>query len=66
MMAKMLHSATQDDEAEDVGPRKPSLDGSKLPDYQVVRRYLGVGGVYAATEENGWLITGFLFRKDNP
>lgn len=66
MFAQMIRSATKDDESEDVGPRKPSLDGSKLPDYQVVRRYLGVGGAYGVTEETGWVITGFLFRKDNP
>jgi len=66
VMAGIIRSATKDDEADEVAPRKPALDGSKLPDYQVVRRYLGVGGLYATTEDTGWLITGFLFRKDNP
>jgi hypothetical protein len=66
LFAKMIQEATKDDESDDVGPRKPALDGTKLPDYQVVRRYLGVGGFYATTEDNGWLITGFLFRKDSP
>jgi hypothetical protein len=66
LMAGLIRQATKDDEADEVAPRKPALDGSKLPDYQVVRRYIGVSGLYATTEDTGWLITGFLFRKDNP
>jgi hypothetical protein len=62
MLAQIIHSA-QEELPEGV-VRKPQLDGSKLPDYQVARRYLGIGGTYIATEDNGWVIVGFLFRKD--
>ncbi|MBI2823626.1 MAG: hypothetical protein HYX69_02920 [Planctomycetia bacterium] len=64
VFAQIIRS-TQEEQPEGTA-RKPKLDGSKLPDYQVARRYLGIGGTYAATEENGWLVVGFLFRKDNP
>ena len=64
VLAQIIRSAQE--EQTDGTIRKPELDGSKLPDYQVARRYLGIGGTYAATEEDGWIVVGFLFRKDNP
>jgi hypothetical protein len=45
--------------------RKPMFDGSKLPRYEVVRRYLGTGGILATSEENGWLIVGFSLAKNS-
>ena len=62
VLAQIIRSAQEEDP--DAGPRKPKFDGSKLPDYQVARRYLGIGGTYIATEENGWIIVGFLFPND--
>ena len=62
VLAQIIRSAQEEDS--DAGPRKPKFDGSKLPDYQVARRYLGIGGTYAATEENGWIVVGFLFPND--
>ena len=44
--------------------RTQKLDGSKLPDYDVVRRYLGPAGVTTTTESDGWVITGFVLKKD--
>ncbi len=64
ILAQIIRSAQE--EQPDGTARKAELDGSKLPDYQVARRYLGIGGTYAATEENGWIVVGFLFRKDIP
>jgi len=48
--------------------RKQQIDGSKLPDYQVARRYLGPEGFYVHTEENGdgWLVVGVVLGKDPP
>lgn len=46
--------------------RQPQLDGSKLPDYQIVRRYLGPAGTAVASEDNGWFIVGFTLSKDTP
>jgi hypothetical protein len=44
--------------------RKARLDGSKLPDYDVVRRYLGVGGSYVTSEKDGWIMVGFVLNKE--
>lgn len=47
-------------------PRKPKFDGSKLPDFQVVRRYLGPAGSYAVNNADGWYIVGFTLNKEAP
>ena len=44
--------------------RKARLDGSKLPEFDVVRRYLGVSGSYVTSEKDGWLMVGFVLNKE--
>ena len=39
--------------------RQARLDGSKLPDYKLVQHYLGPGGSFSASEDEGWLLVGF-------
>jgi hypothetical protein len=39
--------------------RKPRLDGSKLPEYQLVQKYLGPAGSFVTSEKQGWFIVGF-------
>lgn len=39
--------------------RKPEIDGTKLPDFEKVRKYFGVGGGVAVTEDDGWYILNF-------
>ena len=52
-----------------LGPRKKGavreqkVDGAKMPDYQVVRRYLGPAGAFGTTEDQGWFIVGFTLKK---
>jgi hypothetical protein len=46
--------------------RKPLIDGSKLPPYDVVRKYLGTGGILATSDRDGWLIVGFSLTKNAP
>jgi len=43
--------------------RKQKIDGSELPDYDVVRRYLGPAGTFATSEEGGWFVVGFMLSK---
>jgi hypothetical protein len=43
--------------------RKQEIDAHTLPDYQVVRRHFGPGGVYVRTEQNGWLAVGCGLSK---
>jgi len=44
--------------------RKPRLDGSKLPEYKIVERYLGPAGSFATSEKDGWLLVGFTSGDD--
>jgi hypothetical protein len=39
--------------------RQPEIDGSKLPDFEYVRRNLGPAGMFGVSEENGWFFKGF-------
>jgi hypothetical protein len=34
-----------------------------LPDYQVVRRYLGSAGLQVTSEPEGWYLKGFTLTK---
>lgn len=43
--------------------RKQRIDGSKLPDYQVVARALGPAGLFAYSEQEGWVLVGFTLKK---
>jgi hypothetical protein len=44
--------------------RQPAIDGSKLPQFEAISKYLGNGGFYMQTEQNGWLIVGCLLKKE--
>ena len=44
--------------------RQPAIDGSKLPEFEAISKYLGNGGFYMQTEQNGWLIVGCLLKKE--
>ena len=43
--------------------REQQIDGTELPDYDAVRRYLGPAGFYIRTLEDGWMATGALLSK---
>ena len=62
LVGKALNSLLAPDEEGAV--REQEIDGSKLPDYQAVRRYLGPAGMYVRTEKDGWSITGCLLSKE--
>jgi hypothetical protein len=62
MIGKLLNSLLG--EGKEGVLRQQQIDGSKLPDYDLVRRYLGPAGLTATTEENGWMVTGFLLVKE--
>ena len=47
-------------------PRQQKLDGSQLPEYDTVRRYLGPAGLQATAEKDGWFIKGFTISKELP
>jgi hypothetical protein len=45
--------------------RNQELDGTNLPEFQTVRRYLGPAGLFTQSENEGWLISGVLVSKHN-
>ena len=61
MFGKMLNRILGSGEEGDV--REQEIDGTKLPDYQVVRRYLGPSGLYVRSLDEGWSVTGVLLTK---
>ena len=44
-------------------PRAQKIDAHLLPEFDVVRRYLGPAGAFMAVDQDGWLLTGFTLRK---
>jgi hypothetical protein len=46
-------------------PRPQKLDGSQLPEYDTVRRYLNPAGFQATAEEEGWFLKGFTLSKEH-
>ena len=43
--------------------RAQRIDGRQLPDYDVVRRYLGPAGLQITSEPAGWFLKGFTLAK---
>jgi hypothetical protein len=43
--------------------RDQKIDGSQMPDYDVVRRYLGAAGTAISSEPNGWFVKGYTLKK---
>lgn len=41
-----------------------ALDGSKLPDFDVLQKYLGPQGLYLVTDDDGLLIVNFELKKE--
>lgn len=46
--------------------RTQQFDGSKLPDYDFVRRALGPAGMFGRSEPTGWFAKGFLLGRLSP
>ncbi len=64
MVGKILNGLLGDDTEGTL--REQRIDGSKLPSYDMVRRYLGPAGMTMTSEKTGWLLTGFTLHKDAP
>jgi hypothetical protein len=62
MLARLLNGIFG--ESKKGSARAQRIDGSKLPDYQIVRRSLGPAGFQATSEPNGWYLKGFTLSKE--
>jgi len=49
--------------AEEGAARRQRIDGTKLPDYDAVRRYLGPAGMVVSSGPDGWFFKGFTLNK---
>lgn len=49
-------------EAPEGEARKQQIDGSKLPNFSLIRQFLGTGGAFSSTEPSGWFIIGFTLN----
>jgi hypothetical protein len=65
MLGMMLNRYLAPDLEEDE-LREQQIDGSKLPDFEVCRRYLGPSGMLGTADQNGWYVSGFVLSKENP
>jgi hypothetical protein len=61
MLARLLNALTGP--REEGAVRKQEFDGSKLPDFEQVKKYLGPGGLFAQTQDDGWWLVGCLLKK---
>ncbi len=63
IIAKALNAfaVPADGSAEPV--RAQAIDGSKLPEFDKIRKHFGPAGFYGVSEENGFFIKGFLLEK---
>ncbi|HUE74413.1 MAG TPA: hypothetical protein VMP01_26255 [Pirellulaceae bacterium] len=62
ILARVLNNVLGSGKKEDV--RQQEIDGSKLPPFEQVQKYLGPAGAYLHTEENGWILVGCLLKKE--
>jgi hypothetical protein len=61
MLARLLNAMLGP--REEGAIRKQEIDGSKLPEFDLVKKYLGPGGLFVQTEDGGWWIVGCLLKK---
>jgi hypothetical protein len=67
MLAKFLNNMlTTEVEREEGTIRKQRIDGSRLPNFEAVRRYLGPAGRALRSEQDGWIYTDALLNKEAP
>jgi len=62
MLARLLNGLFG--EGKKGAARRQKIDGSQLPEYQVVRRYLGPAGLKVTSEPDGWFLKGFTLSKE--
>jgi hypothetical protein len=61
MLARLLNAMFG--EGKKGAVRTQRIDGRQLPDYDVVRRYLGPAGLQVTSESAGWFFKGFTLAK---
>jgi len=63
LLAKLLNSVASD--GKDAPPRKQRIDGHDLPEFPSVQRYLGPGGTFVTSLDDGWMCTGLMMARQH-
>jgi hypothetical protein len=67
MLGKFLNKMlTSEVEKEEGVLRKQRVDGSQLPNFEMVRRYFGPAAIAVRSDQDGWLITAIVLDKEAP
>ena len=61
VLAKLINAIAGD--GKDSPPRKQKIDAHELPDFSVVRHYLGPGGSFVTNLNDGWICTGLMMQR---
>lgn len=61
LLGKALNEMLAPDDEETL--REQQLDGSKLPPFEQIQKYLGPTGLYVRTMDDGWSIKGCLLNR---
>jgi hypothetical protein len=64
LLGRVLNRMLTPPESEDEGIlREQKIDGRKLPDFEMVRRYFGPAGTVVRSDEDGWFVVGATLSK---
>ncbi len=64
LLGRLLNRMLTPPESEDEGLlREQKIDGTKLPEFEMVRRYLGPSGTVVRSDDDGWFIVGATLSK---
>ena len=67
LLGRLLNRLLTPPDDEDEGIlREQKIDGSKLPDFEMVRRYFGPAGTVVRSDDDGWFIVGATLSKLAP
>jgi hypothetical protein len=61
MLAKLLNGMFAPEDEDSL--REQQIDGSKLPEFTLVQKYLGPSGLFIRSSNDGWAINGCLLSK---
>jgi len=67
LLGRLLNRLLTPPDDEDEGIlRQQKIDGRKLPDFEMVRRYFGPAGSVIRSDKEGWMIVGATLTKTTP
>jgi len=61
MLGRLINTIASEDDASQM--REQKIDGTNLPEFNAVRRYLGPAGLVVGSEKEGWIVRGFTLTK---